>query len=49
MEEGVTLAWSDLNVYANAKDKSSKSYKRIITEGMYLRMTYFHKYTKTTN
>lgn len=32
MEEGVTLAWSDLNVYANAKDKSSKSYKRIITE-----------------
>ncbi|KAK9736645.1 ABC transporter [Popillia japonica] len=32
MEEGVTLAWNDLSVYANMKEKSSKSYKRIITE-----------------
>lgn len=33
MEEGVTLAWNDLSVYAHVKDKSTKTYKRIITEG----------------
>nr|XP_022907988.1 protein scarlet-like [Onthophagus taurus] len=32
MEEGITLAWHDLSVYTHTKDKSDKSYKRIITE-----------------
>nr|BDX53025.1 Scarlet [Dorcus rectus] len=31
MEEGITLAWSDLSVYTHVKDKSLRTYKRIIT------------------
>ncbi|KAB0802093.1 hypothetical protein PPYR_04279 [Photinus pyralis] len=30
MEEGITLAWRDLNVYAHCKLNGKKSYKRII-------------------
>lgn len=33
MEEGVTIAWSDLNVYAHTQKKGTAKFKRIINGG----------------
>lgn len=33
MEEGVTIAWSDLNVYAHTQKKGTSKFKRIINGG----------------